>query len=507
MPVGLLSLSNELLTIIITFAAEASPDLSRTSILCRLRLTCSRISASATPVLFRSFSLRPYDPSIERFHALLNDPSPSGPRSLVRRVVFSCEADELEEEDDDYWGWKSWGPELIDVKREWHMAVARLPELENVQHVYVRFPPNSLGTGTGMGWITTFPNSSVLILRRTILVAVFEAIVSMRQSLRVLSIENLLNFVDTDFTKKSCFTKVITSIQELHISIAADIDEKDPRHTFPLPPPASRFWPFFASVWLAPASPHLSSLTLYCNVEFGAVPYWQDCFFSTVGQDTVALAFPRLSSLTLGRYALAYKSQVEDFLANAASLPELRRLTLDDCPIVSHLSLQDWDKISPVYRERLDMVKTMVLVGDGRHILASRLHWDTVFDRLREGLPSLKTFVFTRGPWEDDTAFRKRDSNVSRFLPRRYLSYHEDVEPTEFVEPMADEKDDAADGHVKYYFEVFESYDHATPWEAHKVKEDESLQPPSNDPKVHRAELEAFNRLNEALSQRRQPHY
>ncbi|OAA51345.1 hypothetical protein BBO_01292 [Beauveria brongniartii RCEF 3172] len=149
------------------------------------------------------------------------------------------------------------------------------------------------------------------------------------------------------------------------------------------------------------------------------------------------------------------------------------------------------------------MVKSMVLVGDGRHILASRLHWDTVFDRLREGLPSLKTFVFTRGSWEDDTAFSERDSNVSRFLARRYLSYHEDVVPSEFIEPVADQNEDAADGYVKYYFEVFESYDHTHASEAEKVKEDEGLQPPSNDPIVHRAELEAFKRLNEALSQRR----
>ncbi|KAM3507603.1 hypothetical protein MY10362_001677 [Beauveria mimosiformis] len=490
MPVGLLSLSTELLTLIIAFAAEATPDLSRTSILCRLRLTCSRISASATPALFRSFMLRPCDASIARFHGLLNDPSPFGPRFLVRRVVFESEAGE--QDDNDCLGW-SWA-EFTELTREWHAAVARLSELENVQHVYVRFPPTSLDTDdTGTGWIETLPNSNVLNLRRGILVAVFQAIVGMRHSLRALSIENLLNFVDSTFTDKPCFTEVITSIQELHISIAADVDENDPTINFPLMPTLPRFWPSFASVWLAPASPRLSSLTVYCNVQFGAVPYWQDCFSSTTAsQDTAALAFPRLRTLTLGRYALAYESQLDDFLASATVLPELRRLTLDDCPIKS-----------PVHRERLHMVKSMMLVGDGRHILASGLHWDTVFDRIREGLPSLKTFVFTRGPWKDDTAFIERDSNVSRFLARRYLSYHEDVVPPEFIEPRADRNEDATDGYVKYYFDVFESYDHANLWEAKKVKEDKGLQPPSNDPKVHRAELEAFNRLNEALSQRR----
>ncbi|OAA51344.1 F-box domain-containing protein [Beauveria brongniartii RCEF 3172] len=342
MPVGLLSLSTELLALIIAFAAEASPDLSRTSILCRLRLTCSRISASATPALFRSFILRPCDPSIARFHALLNDPSPFGPRSLVRRVVFESEV--KQQHDDDCLGW-SWEPELTELTREWYAAVSRLSELENVQHVYVRFAPTCLDTDdTGTGWIEAFPNSNVLNLRRGILVAVFKAIVGMRHSLRALSIENLLNFVDTTFTNKSCFTEVITSIQELHISIAADVDENDPANAFPLLPAIPRFWPSFASVWLAPASPRLISLTLYCNVEFGAVPYWQDCLSSTTAsQDTAALAFPRLRSLTLGRYALAYESQLDDFLASAAVLPELRRLTLDDCPIVSHLSVSESD--------------------------------------------------------------------------------------------------------------------------------------------------------------------
>ncbi|KAM3510744.1 hypothetical protein MY11210_005617 [Beauveria gryllotalpidicola] len=148
------------------------------------------------------------------------------------------------------------------------------------------------------------------------------------------------------------------------------------------------------------------------------------------------------------------------------------------------------------------MVKSMVLAGEPRHILASRLRWDTVFDRLRKGLPSLKTFVFTRGPWEHDTAFSKRDSNVSQFLARRYLSYHEGFLPSQFIAPVADQDDDEANGYVKYYFDAFNLYDDTHPYDGEHDKE-ESMQPPSNDPKVYRAELEAFNKLNEALSQRR----
>ncbi|KAM3510745.1 hypothetical protein MY11210_005618 [Beauveria gryllotalpidicola] len=340
MPVGLLSLSTEVLTLIIAFAADASPDLARTSILCHLRLTCSRLSGSAAPALFRSLILRPCDPSIARFHALLDDPSPSGPRFLVRRVVF--ESEEERQVDCIFWGW-SWDPEVTGFTEEWRAAVARLAELDNVQHVCVRFPPQCLDDDDlGTGRYMNFPDSDIMAQRRNTLVAVFEAIAGMRQPLRVLSVENLQNFVDTDFTNKSCFTKVITSIQELHVSIAAEIHEDNPANA-PALPTIPRFWPSFASVWLAPASPRLSSLTLYCDIYFGAVPFWQGCSSSTASQDTAALAFPRLRSLALGRYALAYKSQLDDFLTSAAVFPELRRLTLDDCPILSHLSVPETD--------------------------------------------------------------------------------------------------------------------------------------------------------------------
>ncbi|KAM3470065.1 hypothetical protein MY8738_009897 [Beauveria namnaoensis] len=491
MPIGLLSLSTELLTIIIAFVAETSP-------LRCLRLTCSRLAASAAPELFRSFVVRPRGLSVARFHALLDVASPYRPRTLVRRVVFEFN----ERRQGNYL--EGWEPLFATLLGEWRAAVARLAELENVQHVCVRFRPNCLGVDfTGSGWRRDFPDGGIIGLRRNILIAVFEAIASMRQPLRSLSIENLLNFVDTALTDKPCFTEVITSIQELHISIAAEIDEDDPLNPTTLPP-LPRFWPLFASVWLAPAAPRLSSLTIYSNIHFGAVPYWQDCFSSAASPDTVALAFPRLHSLALGRYTLAYEAQIDDFLVNATVLPELRRLTLDDCSIMSHLCVYEPGERSPVHRKELRMIKIMSLGGEPRHIMASRLRWDTVFDRLREGLPSLKMFVFTRGPWQDDAAFSERDSNISQFLARRYLTYHEGVSPSQFIEPLPERYDDPADGYVKHYNEAFFYYDDRDALQRRDPTYDEVLVSPSNDLKVYRAELEAFNRLNEALLQRRQ---
>ncbi|KAJ4155186.1 hypothetical protein LMH87_000443 [Akanthomyces muscarius] len=515
MQVGLLSLSTELLTLIVAAsAATADVDpytgVTRATILGSLRLTCSRLSAAATPLLFRSIRLRPADDSIAGWHALLDGPSSSDLRSLVRRAVFESEF----ERQDHCTIWTGGGEaELTDLTDEWHAAVARLGEFANVDEVYVRFSPQCGLDDAGhedyddAAWYYDFRGSDTMEQRREILTAVFEAMADLPKGRRIrsLSVENLQNVVDKRFTNKPCFGEVLTGLEKLHVSVATEVDEASPENGLSMPA-IVKFWPAFTDTWLRPAAPSLAALTLYCDNYFGAVPFWQGGGGGGGGgadPDSDAahrLVFPYLRALALGNYVLGYESQL-DWLASPTTFPRLERLALDDCPIMSHLLVYTAlpRHLPPVYPERLHLIKTDPDASEERRklMLASRLRWDAVFDRLREGLPSLKTFVFTRGAWQNGKAFSQRNYNVSRFLARRYLGYHEGIGPSQFLEP--DVHPDEVEGPVKHYYDAYRQKDYRD-----TIDDDElGLEPPSSDPEVYKAELGAFNKLNEALAQRR----
>lgn len=412
MQVSLLSLSTELLNLIVAASAAAADvdpcaEVTRATVLGSLRLTCSRLSAAATPLLFRSVTLRPADDSVAGWHALLDDPSFSGRRSLVRRAVFESES----ERRDHCTIWAGGGEaELTELTDEWRAAVARLGELAHVEEVYVRFSPqcavddDAPDDYNDADWYHDFRGSDTMEQRRDILTTVFEAMAGLPDGRRIrsLAVENLQNIVDKRFTEDPCFGRVMTGLEQLHLSVATEVDEAWPENGL-AKLAVVKFWPDFTDTWLRLAAPSLTALTLYCDNYFGAVPFWQGGGGGGNG-GAHRLVFPDLKALALGNYVLAYESQL-DWLASPTTFPRLERLALDDCPIMSHLLVYTAlpRKLPPVYPERLRLLKTDPDAPEERRklMLASRLRWDAVFDRLREGLPSLKTFAFSRGAWQD----------------------------------------------------------------------------------------------------------
>lgn len=418
MHIGLLSLSTELLMLIASAASgdwcgwpdalppDSDEGTTARAVLGNLRLTCRRLSAAATPFCFRRIVLRPAAESIEKWHALLDDPRPDGPRALVCHVAFESEP---ERQDDCTINGGAGDPEPVELTAEWRAVVARLKEFEGVEEVYVRFSPQcgvddeDHEDHDGSDWYE-FRGSDTMAQRRTILTTVFEAIAAADKSrsrrIRALSIENLQNVVDTKFTDLPVFGAVVEGLEELHVNVATEADEAAPENALGLPS-IVKFWPAFASVWLQRAAPSLTALTLYCDNYFGAVPFWQGA-----GQDASAgaVAFPKLKALGLGNYALAYESQLDWLADGEKTFPRLESLTMDDCPILSHLLVNDnepdFEHLPPVDKSKLDVLRRReVHVTQTKTMLASRLRWDTVFNRLREGLPSLKTLFFTRGEW------------------------------------------------------------------------------------------------------------
>ena len=58
---------------------------------------------------------------------------------------------------------------------------------------------------------------------------------------------------------------------------------------------------------------------------------------------------------------------------------------------------------------------------------------------------------------------------------------------------------DEVEGPVKHYYDAYRQKDYRD-----TLDDDElGVEPPSSDPEVYKAELDAFNKLNEALAQRR----
>lgn len=89
--------------------------------------------------------------------------------------------------------------------------------------------------------------------------------------------------------------------------------------------------PFFStlpSFWLRPMISNLEHLTLYSNVYFGFYPKL----------DLHGVHFPRLKTLSFGKYTFAHDSQLEWILSHGDTLKELY---LDNCPILFEVVIED----------------------------------------------------------------------------------------------------------------------------------------------------------------------
>lgn len=426
----LLSLSTEVLAVIVDAAVAAArndqnhsrSDRGRSTaaatMLSALRLTCWRLSAVATPHLYRTVTLRPTPVSIMHWNAILDDPGPFGVRMLVRRVAIESEAvtqDELMRRN-----WTPDGPDQTELTEDWRVAVNRLGEFGAVDEVHVRFSPECALADTyyedqGYQHLTDFRGSDPMEQRHEIMSAVFGAMAAVPEMehgsgnsssqeqprrIRSLSIENLQNVVNYELAAASAFKQVIVGLSELHVGVCTEtvehFNENELRLLF-----VRKFWPSFADTWLRPASPTLTALTIYCDRYFGAVPFWHGGARGSHRDESKsmqeeALELPLLRSLALGSYVLGY----EDQLAWLTSLRGLQTLMLHDCPILCVFQIcrepgRYEMSLPPVLREKLHLDQTT----DEHHSYQSRLSWVKVFDGIRESMLHLDKFIFTPGRW------------------------------------------------------------------------------------------------------------
>lgn len=165
----------------------------------------------------------------------------------------------------------------------------------------------------------------------------------------------------------------------------------------------------------------------------------QNCWGAIPGEfNGKGLQFPRLKTLTLAEYVIARHDQFDWVLAQES----LTCLRLHSCAICSHIlvlqpEFASWGVDSRAWKRVADPPDgedgssgTSYTIHPGECPLTpgfyvNSLRWETVFDSIRENLPRLHEFSFTKEEWR--TFFRHRGCGnaqaLAEALANRYLAF------------------------------------------------------------------------------------
>lgn len=181
------------------------------------------------------------------------------------------------------------------------------------------------------------------------------------------------------------------------------------------------------TIWLTPMQNQLTHLTLHCNTFWGVYPRWQ----------LDGLHFPRLKSLALGKWTVAFDWQIDFITSHSQTLEEL---ILTRCPILHALRM--------IHRQS-ENTWQVPRGGTGRgkpptNNFFSDLRWHAVLSEFRAKLTKLKHFSMGRGPrgerdWDlrafsGDAAFEDRYHLSPRIDSSRYAIFDFDNGPTVWSE-------------------------------------------------------------------------
>ena len=409
----------------------------------RLRLTCRQFHGLCTDRLFQSASLYPeknafqahnsprsyetksgsYQPdesdpstSVSRFTRLLNH---TELRHQVHNVVLSTSVD---------------GEEAINdsdrLSKAWRDAVSGIWKFSKLSSIQINFRKLCLDDDEDlMGWVTEDEEFREDVLR-TVLGALNKK-TSPANNLRSLTIINLQNKNKEIITDSSNFKKVLSTITELHLLIAVQIDEASPE-SYVL---QNALYEFFSEglreAWLKPASQNITHLTLYTNMYWGWVP----------GFDPRGIRFPSVRYLALGNYTFAHDWQIGWIISHFA---DLETLIMVDCPILFHMHPAGCLERHAAEVSHEDHIK---LVNPSRNQYAVsewdddshwtyNSRWHHFFPQFEAQLLSLTKFVYTHEGWPTlfnmEQAFDERDRLLSSFQLKRYAAFNGTIGPSQW---------------------------------------------------------------------------
>jgi hypothetical protein len=242
-----------------------------------------------------------------------------------------------------------------------------------------------------------------------------------------LCIHNLADLSNYELLKSDDFKAVISRLDTLELSIAAEECESSPESEIEYPERHRFFGKDLIEYWLAPTQPKLVNLKLYSNCYWGYLP---KCDFRP-------LHFPLLKSLVFGNMTFTHDWQLDWILSHGETL---QSLTLDDCPIVHDALMNHQIADSDRYVKLQSDGTPQIQYTDTPWSYAAR--WHEYFRKMTPGLPVLRRFGIGHGPWnscygEDKTTvpFLAAAELTARLRASRYVIFHGGTGPCQWIEP------------------------------------------------------------------------
>ncbi|CAG5184524.1 uncharacterized protein ALTATR162_LOCUS10952 [Alternaria atra] len=406
------------------------------------RLTCKLLDKHAARELFRNVHISPSEEHVTSWNSIGQD---EVIRRIPRHAIIHTHPD-LEDHgagvyrepiDDD------------DVVLSFKNALATLSRFPNLRSLEIAFTPECVGRKDA-GWNDVAED---IEQRKEDLTLIFQAIKDRAtdeksRTIRELTISNLQNCPIPEFTSSGLFRDVMSQLEELHILITQEYNEHGPDHDYTRVE-LQTFPAYFCSHWLAPIAENLKALSIYGRENWGPFPGYFD---------PSSISFPKLETLALGYYTLAY----DDALDWVFAVTSLRKLILHNCMIASwlriyrsnmeqwNIRMHDWTKMQDATRAGR---------GDWSETFAYGGRWSQHFDRIAADLPNLVDFQFGYADSYSEhpsTSYgvTHRDSCLVEIFLQRYVCFNNGILPTHWPEPSLDSRDGQLSSWLKDGFPI-----------------------------------------------------
>ena len=395
------------------------------------RLVCRQWNKIATSHLFRTLTLVAEPENATRswkdipWNHIVNSETI---QRVAQNIVICSHPEDLEMDDNasDVEGGAAQDDDDDDLGRL-GVAVNGIAKLPNLKSLQISFSENCLGARETSWWEDDEKTESISD-RLERLETVFRAIQKRRaavdkdnrtSTIRSLTLKNLQNIPIPKFTSSDLYKDVIKDINELHLMIAHEYTEHGPDHDLDRIE-RQTYEPYLQKELLPPLAHQLRSLTLTFRECWGVIP----AYFDGKG-----LVFPNLRTLTLGEFVIGHHDQF-DWVLNQKSLETLR---LDRCFIVSYLRVlnSQWDEWRVPSHDWHEYPEGS-FGHDDSHIFGFSGTWETVYDRIREGLPKLREFGSVHHRYHN--TFDRRESMGASLSNFRYITFDSGLCPSPWIE-------------------------------------------------------------------------